>query len=524
MLELLSLASDPSSEIHPKYDRGTRSGTWLIGILCLSVIASLWACDASMPSARIERAAILPVPPELPVEPAAPEKPQVKTERMSARSLVRTTFENHPDIKSSYQRFKVEEASYDFFYVSRDSLTPRLSLENSYEYSSFAIGPHEWNTEHALGLGVEKRFFDTTSIDIAGGVTTDIDDGHTGYAPFLSARMRYPLGGSREKLQRASEDIFRQNELDDAQLEYIEQVRRILRRAMEQFYEVLELGRRVTSARQWKEDLVTLEERCRELLERPSDLLRSRAEITQAGSTERNLVGRREIEMARLKTATGLPYDAEIELDTEIYNPFSGQSHEEVMKRALEVDPEIATLGNSATNARVQLDLALRGNWDIALVVSGRARPGGWGEEKDNVNWFAAAGVEIAKVDKRVTSSLIRQARANILRFARAIDARRREIHVTTLDPLIRIETLGTSRTELIENLARLEADYQSGLALYLAGDLNIDDLLSRRSTLFRQDQEVAELTNSIGENVAELFAATGNFFVMLDQVMAPRK
>ncbi len=51
-----------------------------------------------------------------------------------------------------------------------------------------------------------------------------------------------------------------------------------------------------------------------------------------------------------------------------------------------------------------------------------------------------------------------------------------------------------------------------------MAGNLNIDDLLKRRENLFDQDQEIARLTFLVGANVAELCAATGKFFELLDK------
>ncbi len=102
------------------------------------ILISLTGCISPIPSASVERKTVLPVPPEElteleqpgPVQPD-PVIPPEQPVQMSAQSLISTTFRYHPDIKSFYQRFKVEEARYDFFYVSRDALTPQLSLDNS---------------------------------------------------------------------------------------------------------------------------------------------------------------------------------------------------------------------------------------------------------------------------------------------------------------------------------------------------------------------------------------------------------
>ncbi len=127
-----------------------------------------------------------------------------------------------------------------------------------------------------------------------------------------------------------------------------------------------------------------------------------------------------------------------------------------------------------------------------------------------------SAGLEVSAVDARVTSSLQRQARASIARFRKAIEARESLIYADTLEPLVRIETLSANRSELIDNLRRFQEDYSVGINGFVAGNLNIDDLLMRREVLFKQEDQIAELANFIGANVTELCAVTGKFFELL--------
>ena len=185
---------------------------------------------------------------------------------------------------------------------------------------------------------------------------------------------------------------------------------------------------------------------------------------------------------------------------------------------SIDTDPEILTLRNEVRNAEVQLDLARRGQWDVALLLGGESALEGGGESNTISDWSVNVGFEVSRVDHRVTDSLTRQAQANILRFSEAIAARENDIFVDTLEPIIRIETLGASRDELRANLPRFEADYQTGMDDYFAGTLNIDDLLKRRETLWNQQDEVARLTRLVGANVAELCSATGKFFELLDE------
>lgn len=497
----------------------------LIG-LCIAA-AQLAGCRGSArPSARPARIHV-PVPQNHHVaeadEPPAPDAPPPIVQ-LSPRRLIQLAFHRQPDIKSSYQQFKTEEARYDFFYASNDQLTPRIAAANtmteSRDYDP-ATGLTAWEREraHAVEIGVDKQFFDTTEFGVASGYEAIDDDGETANQPFVTARLRYPLWESREKLERASEDIFRQNELNDAQLNYIRQTRNRLQQALNKFYYVVDLRTRLDSAQRWEQDLIELADRVA-----PSpdlgvtlDLRRVQADLARAAAEARNLGGLYEIELARLKYACGLPYEVPLKLRAEPFNPFAGATHAALRTLSLETDPEIATLRNAMRNAEVQLDLARRGKWDVALLLSGKTRFRGGGAFENDSEWSASAGLEVSAIDPRVTSSLQRQARASIERFRHAIAARENLIYADTLEPLVRIDTLSASRDELRQNLERYRDNYESGVAEYLAGNLSIDDLLARRETIFSQEVQIASLTSLVGYNVSELCAATGKFFELLE-------
>ncbi len=498
---------------------GTAGGTVCLG---LAVAVANLACNGTTPSLRMREVVQLPVPSTVESPPSAERltpagRGEVVT--LSPRTLIRIAFEHQPSIKSSFERFRAEEARYDFFYTSRDSMTPRFRTDMDIGESRQDEGVMR-DRDHQVELSLEKRFFDTTQMDLSVGYASSVEDDNVGDHPFVSASVRYPLWASREKLERSSEDIFRQNELNDVQLDYIQRVRRQLRRALFSFYEVMGLARQVGIQQRRLRDLQALGERIDAIRDRDtaSDKARLDAEVASVRAELRNVGGDYDVELARLKDACGLPFYGELELVDEPFNPFEGMSHERLLQISIETDPEIATQRNSARNAEVQLDLARRGRWDIALLLSGRSSLEGRGDDEGRSDWSISAGFEVSAVDPRVTGSLIRQAQANIARFNQAIAARENEIFVDTLEPLIRIETLGTSREELQSNLPRYREDYAHGIEEYLNGRLNIDDLLTRRTTLFEQELEISWLKFSIGGNVAELCAATGKFFELLEQ------
>ncbi|RME38721.1 MAG: TolC family protein [Planctomycetota bacterium] len=480
-------------------------------------------CDTTLPSKRLEMGVNLPVPEaalELPPPDRFYRQEGVEPERyvLSPRTLIPIAFHHVPAIKSSYHRFKSEEARYDFFFTSRDSLTPRLRTANQFDEER-TIEDVTRTRQHMVELSVEKRFFDTTELDAAVGYQIDGVNEALGYRPFVSASLRYPLWVSRQKLERTSEEIFRRNEVNDAQLAYIQLVRSSLQDTLFRFYRVVDLRRQVKNLKSWLADLEALLPRLEGIAGRDvsTDRQRIRADIARVTAQIRELQGRFDVDLERLKAAAGLPFHAEVELVDEPFNPFEGYTHEELFQLSIETDPEIATLRNAEKNAEVQLDLARRGRWDLALLLDGKADVEGGGERNGVSDWSLSFGLDISAVDKRVTDSLIQQSLSNIARFSQAIAQRQNQIYVDTFEPMIRIETLTRSRRELIDNLPRYQSDYDKGVEAFLAGHLNVDDLLKRRETLFDQQQEISRLTFILGANVAELCSATGKFFELLN-------
>ncbi len=497
-----------------------------MGLAALLAVAGV-GCDSTLPSARIAGQVRLPIPNGNMPLPGPERLTRVQSGevfKLTPLTLIQIAFSRQPSIKSSYQRFKEEEARYDFFVVSRDSLTPRLDTRNDVREDRDAGESAPFDVlrtrEQSVRFLIEKRFFDTTELDVGVGLRGGETDSGYGSQPFVEAHLRYPLWVSRQKLERTSEEIFRRNELNDAKLDYIQTVRRRLERTLFSFYNVIGQRRQLENIRRWRADLETLLNSLDNIGGRDltTDRRRIQAELGRVVAQERERAGRYEIDIERLKGDCGLPFHSRIDIVDEPFNPFEGAAHEGLLQLSIATDPEIATLHNEELNAQVQLDLARRGRWDVTLQLDGKSNLEGGGKDEGVSDWAVGVGLDVAMVDPRVTGSLARQAQANISRFAQAVIARENEIFVDTLEPIIRIDTLGKSRDELVGNLSRFEQDYRTGLQEYAVGVLNIDDLLKRRDSLVSQENEVARLTQMIGANVAELCTATGKFFELLGE------
>ena len=155
----------------------------------MSALLILPGCHGTVPSARIRGEVDLPVPASA-ESPPPPERLSPDDGGghyvVSARSVIPIAFHFQPDIKSSFQRFRSEEARYDFFYASRDSITPRLRISNQIDESRASEAVTR-QRDHTVELSVEKRFFDTTKLNMAAGYATDALDEDIGNHPFVSA-------------------------------------------------------------------------------------------------------------------------------------------------------------------------------------------------------------------------------------------------------------------------------------------------------------------------------------------------
>jgi len=442
---------------------------------------------------------------------------------LSPLSVINLTFGHNPGIRERCHNFQAEEARYDFFYTSRDSLTVGTKLDSTFTGERDPPEQKQRDRQHVAEVFVEKRFFNTSRLDISTGYRfgqeqwTAVQSSH----PFVKGSLRYPLWTSREALQRASEEIVRQNDLNDAQLDYLQTVRSNLQKSFNFFYGAMQMRARVELLHLWLEDLYLLRDEIKGINNgsSSSDLRRVEAQIGTTEARYREVQGRLDIEIDALKSAIGLPFDATVEIVDEPFNPFADASREDLLRLSIATDPEIATLKNAMSNAQVQLNLARRGKWDAALVFSGESQLEGAQADRGTSEWRLSAGIELRAIDERVTGSLEREALADIERFHQAVRNRENQIHVETLGSLINLRTALVNNKELNRNLDRYVRDYTTGLAAYRQGELNIDDLLVRRENLFKQQREVVWTNSDLGYQVSRLCSSTGKFFELINQL-----
>ncbi len=431
--------------------------------------------------------------------------------------VIQYTHAYYPYIKEKYEKKLSKEARYDFFMASRSAVSYGARIAGHKD-----VRDNRWSHSRDYGWGpevyVEKKFFNSGEVLLYSRYDYDNSDGAAGTETEVGVYLEYPLFASREALERENEKIFWRNEVDDANLEYFRSVRQAINWALGTYSEVIENQERIDYSKSYIADLQELHQRMLSTNDPEviKDCDKVLATITSEQAELETLIGRLEIELQGLKSHIGLPFECEIFLDSEDFNPFRGKTQDELLRVSLETDPEIKVLRNAITNAEAELDLAQRGKWDTSFFLRGEKTLAGTGSNEGAHGYSIGAGVGIRHIDPRITNSMEREARADIRRYQNAIKSRENEIFVDTTDSLIGMETNANKFRSLTENLPRYSSDYESGVTKYFNRQITIDELLEKRDDYYSEQRWIAESREHYSSNVADLCASTAQYLEYL--------
>ena len=428
-------------------------------------------------------------------------------------TVMRLTVRFSPEIARAFERKAAEEARYDFFIASRSALS--YGMGAAVGYDRYHVGPERY-LEKTLGPEVflRKDFYNTAQASLSTGYfLDDYQDGHNSDA-FLRATVSVPLFASREALQRSNDKIFQQNEVNDARLSYYREIRSTIRHALESLAWAQLNQERLGCMNEHLADVEELLNEAKSITDRDTsaDQLKLAAIIASTGADINGARNRLNTSVSRLKLTMGIPFQTMVELAETEFNPFQGEGEERLCKIALETDEEMKTLLNSIKSAQLELALARKGKWDTSLFLSGRRNFAGGGGLQDQGSYSLATGVEVRKIDSRISRSLENIALANIREFTNAREGRMREILTETMEACI---TLASQLEEVqvrVSNLARYWESYSKGIELYDSGHITIDELIQKRQEILSEQEQISESRNLARENVANLLASTGRY------------
>ena len=428
-------------------------------------------------------------------------------------AVIRLTVRFSPRIRGAYERKLAEEARYDFFIYNREA------------FSYGASAPFEYNRHHnedATSLEkvlspqvfVRKEFYNTARASVSVGYDlTDYQNGHEGNA-FVSTTVSVPLFASREALERSNDKIYQQNKVNDARLEYYQQIRDQIAEALYELSWAQNNQYGLAYQEAYRADLEELAGIVGSISGRDTsgDAAKVQATLASARAECRSSANNFENSVEYLRNRIGIPFSTPVKIVPDGFNPFQGESQEELERVAVETDEEIKTLLNSIKNAQLELELARKGKWDTTLNVGASRDFAGSGDQGGDQGYSLLAGVEFTHIDNRISKSLEKIALANIREYKSAIVNRRREIHTNIADAYTSLVVHTAEVSSREANLPKYAEDYRNGIEMYKAGSLSIDSLLQRRKDFLGEQQSIAEARDNVHDSLVTLMSSTGRY------------
>ena len=447
------------------------------------------------------------------------DRNKLTLEILNRDTIIKIAFKNSPSIAAARYRLKSAEYNFKLFESEFTQFTP-LILDSRVRRKSGD------ETSGEMSAGMEKEFFDGSSLSLVLGSAADRVPGETEYTQFVESRMELPLFSSNRKLSRIIKRTFEENDLYSANLDYVDTIREEIREATERYYDLLPRAQALATLRSYRERLALLLEE-EWIQAHPADGEQVEDELNSLDSRIKGWEVR--VASTRIKLQKQLAVES---LEGMVLEPipfgigeqdyfgryYVDESYETILQKALANNTEIKVLQRVIENAQERKRLAEQGRWDMSMSAGGRYS---YARDHDQGNRYALdAGLRIKKFDAEVLNYSRRKAEADILNT----EARIRELELE-MGAEIR-ELKGEAETQR-EQLRSLRESRHSRRRVYALkrercrqGEESIDNLIQVFRALVDTDMDYYETGNDYFDNIRALDDLCGIYFEKLGMVV----
>jgi hypothetical protein len=439
---------------------------------------------------------------------------------ISPETIMKITYKNNVRIKSAY--YNLESAKYNFKLFESE-----YTQFNPIVINSEMRGNSEDQYGNETSIGFQKEFFDGSSVRSRIGSASYFGGGGTKrYNQYVAAEVEFPLFMSSRKLNRLIKRTFEENDLYSKKLEYVDAIRRNIRRALENYYDLV-------PSRKIYLMLVNYRDMLEKILREKADILSEdsrrqiKGEIDGLNSEltgwaiENNSI---KIDLQRYMNLDEIKYEQiqTIILDFE-KNDYFGKYYinepiDSIFSKALANDTEFKILHIIKQNAQEKKRLAEKGQWDIFTTIGGRyyfhETLAGITQDK----YFSGyGGLSITRSDNQILKNTIAKAKADIAAIDFTITDRKNEIFAE-------IEKLKDSLLKKKEQLLSInkslrlaESTYRLKYKNLTNGTESIDVFLQNFRTLVELEENRFHLENNYLDIIRNFDYICGIYFEFLD-------
>ena len=449
--------------------------------------------------------------------PFLPQLPESEI-TIDVNSVVPLVFTNSPEVVAA--RYSLEAAQFQFkdFERKLSQFTP-LVFDSSIRRTQRRF---EENQAHSSRVGMEKEFFDGSSISTGIGHRGGFGDAGYDAGQFVDTAITFPLFGSNTTLRRITDRSREENEMFNAHLEYIDTIRDNIRRAQGVYFDFLCHKERLAKTLECLEDY-------KGLLQIPrtqSNPVQRRQVESEIQSLQSEVLRWKEHingELLQLRLTTGMEELLPSQINTlDIYaKDYYGKSYltrtaDELLVEANNNDVEIRVLENAKKNSIEKKQLAEEGKWDIFVDIDAQYDMDGAGAFRDENGYFLGLGFRVRKIDSTLLGYSLRRAIAEINKYNALIRGQQLE----TKRQIDRAWFMANSRRkecgELTKSIDSRRKVYLQKRQDYADGKETIDNLIDSRRQLMYTQLSLTRCLEGFYVNIAILNHACGVYFTKL--------
>ncbi|MHC4397167.1 MAG: TolC family protein [Planctomycetota bacterium] len=437
---------------------------------------------------------------------------------INLESIIQLVFSQNPEVVSA--RYALEAAEFQFkdFERNLSQFTPLL-FRSAFERDQRQFDEGQ---THSTRVGMEKEFFDGSSIFTGVGHRGNFGDSDSGKGQFLETDITFPLFGSNTTLRRITMRSREENELFNARLEYVDEVRDNIREAQYHYFDLLTISENKAKTIECIEDYKGFLSMSR-VQSNPVERRQIEAAIQSLGADAlrfneilnnilihfRFSIGRKELSPSQVNS---------FDLYSEDYygKSYLSRTAEELLAEADRNDINIKVLKNARENAVEKKQLAEQGKWDVFVDLNAQYDLNGDGNLRDNNGYLMGVGLRATRIDQTLLNYSLGRAVAEINNYNTLIMAQR----LNTKNQIDRQWFMARNRRkqfeELFESVESQRKVYLQKRKDYADGKENIDNLLDSRKQLMNAQISLTQSLHGFYWSIVRLDHACGVYFTRL--------
>jgi outer membrane protein TolC len=437
---------------------------------------------------------------------------------INIESIIQLVFGENPEVVAI--RYALEAAEFQFkdFVRNLSQFTPLLLRS--------AIARDQRQNEegqvYSTRVGMEKEFFDGSSIFTGVGHRGHFGDTESGKGQFLETDITFPLFGSYTTLRRITNRSREENELLNARLEYVDTIRDNIRMAQ---FNYIDLQTQLERMAMRKECI----EAYKGFLTIPrvqSNPVERQQIETAIQSEEADMVVYDQILnniLIRLRFSIGqeellLSQVNSFDLYAKDYygKSYLSRTVDELLDEADRNDINIRVLENARKSSYEKKRLAEEGKWDVFLDFSAQYDINGDGTLRDDNGYLIGLGLRITKIDPVLLGYSLSRAVAEINKYTSLIRAQQ----LRTKNQIDREWFTARNRRKQFEELfASVESQrrvYLQKRKDYAEGKETIDNLIDSRKQIMLTQMTLSHSLEGLYSSISRLDHACGVYFTKL--------